>query len=147
MNRTGNQRWVICALLFLSVAVNYVDRLVIGIPKKPLSSELGWSDNDYRYIAAAFSFACAFGCLFGGRAIDKLGVKRGLPLFVSLWSLATTVHGLVKFIAVQEVLQPDQQPSGLSRSRWHPLRYLCQDAGPEQDRLRLLHHAARQYRK
>jgi ACS family hexuronate transporter-like MFS transporter len=35
----GNFRWVICALLFLSVAVNYIDRLVIGILKQPLSEQ------------------------------------------------------------------------------------------------------------
>ena len=102
MKRTGNYRWVICALLFFSVAVNYIDRLVIGILKKPLSTQLGWSDLHYGYIAAGFSFAYAFGYLFGGRVMDKLGVKRGLPLFVFLWSLAAAAHGLVGFIGVQE---------------------------------------------
>src|SRR3974377_1710811 len=76
--RIGGIRWVICTLLFFSVAVNYIDRLVIGILKKPLSTQLGWSDTDYSYIAAAFSFAYAFGYLFGGRLMDRLGVKRGL---------------------------------------------------------------------
>ena len=86
--KPGNFRWLICGLLFFSVAVNYIDRLVIGILKKPLSAQLGWSDADYGHIAAAFSFAYAFGYLFGGRLIDRLGVKRGLTLFVFLWSLA-----------------------------------------------------------
>jgi ACS family hexuronate transporter-like MFS transporter len=94
----GKYRWVVCALLFFSVAVNYIDRLIIGILKKPLSQELGWSDTDYGYIAAGFSFAYAFGYLFGGRLMDRLGVKRGLPLFVLLWSLAAAAHGLVGFI-------------------------------------------------
>lgn len=92
--KPGNVRWVICALLFFSVAVNYIDRLVIGILKKPLSAQLGWSEADYGHIAAAFSFAYAFGYLLGGRFIDKLGVKRGLPLFVFLWSLSAMAHGL-----------------------------------------------------
>lgn len=61
MAQSGKFRWVICALLFFSVAVNYLDRLVIGILKKPLSGQLGWSDSDYGNIAAAFSFAYAFG--------------------------------------------------------------------------------------
>ena len=39
----GNYRWAICALLFFSVAVNYIDRLVIGILKAPLSEALGWT--------------------------------------------------------------------------------------------------------
>ncbi|MES2921781.1 MAG: MFS transporter [Verrucomicrobiota bacterium] len=99
MNQTnGRTRWIICALLFFSVAVNYIDRLVIGILKKPISAELGWSDKDYGYIAAFFSFAYAFGYLIGGRMIDKLGVKKGLPIFVFLWSLAATAHGLVSYV-------------------------------------------------
>jgi MFS transporter, ACS family, hexuronate transporter len=105
MNKTGNFRWVICALLFFSVAVNYIDRLVIGILKAPLSEQLGWSESDYGNIAAAFSFAYAFGYLFGGRMMDRLGVKRGLPLFVFAWSIAATAHGLCALIGVEETFR------------------------------------------
>lgn len=98
----GNYRWVICGLLFFSVAVNYIDRLVIGILKAPLSEKLGWSESDYGNIAAAFSFAYAFGYLFGGRLMDRWGVKRGLPLFVFAWSVAATAHGLCGLIGVAE---------------------------------------------
>jgi MFS family permease len=98
----GNYRWVICTLLFFSVAVNYIDRLVIGILKRPLSDSLGWNDADYGHIAAAFSFAYAFGYLFGGRLMDRWGVKKGLPIFVFVWSLAAIAHGLVGFVGVEE---------------------------------------------
>lgn len=104
-NPNGNFRWVICALLFFSVAVNYIDRLVIGILKKPLSEQLNWSDSDYGYIAAGFSFAYAFGYLFGGRLLDRFGVKRGLPIFVFFWSLAAMAHGFVGFIEVDEIFR------------------------------------------
>jgi MFS family permease len=98
----GNYRWMVCALLFFSVAVNYIDRMVIGILKKPLSEQLGWNDADYGHITAAFSFAYAFGYLLGGRLMDKWGVKKGLPIFVLAWSVAATAHGLVGFIGVEE---------------------------------------------
>lgn len=97
----GHYRWTICALLFFSVAVNYIHRLVIGILKEPLSVSLDWSESDYGYIAAAFSFAYAFGYLFGGRLMDHWGVKRGLPIFVFCWSLAATAHGLVGLLDTQ----------------------------------------------
>lgn len=100
MNKHGHFRWVICGLLFFSVAVNYIDRLVIGILKSPLCAALGWTDNDYGTIAAAFSFAYAFGYLLAGRFIDRLGVKRGLPIFVFFWSLSAAAHGLCSFIPV-----------------------------------------------
>jgi MFS transporter, ACS family, hexuronate transporter len=102
MKSRGNFRWVICGLLFFSVAINYIDRLVIGILKAPLSEKLGWSEVDYGNIAAAFSFAYAFGYLIGGRAMDRFGVKRGLPLFVLAWSFAATAHGLVSLIGLEE---------------------------------------------
>jgi MFS transporter, ACS family, hexuronate transporter len=94
----GNFRWMICGLLFFSVAVNYIDRNIIGILKMPLSKELGWGETDYAHIASAFSFAYAFGYLFGGRIMDWIGVKRGLPIFVLLWSFAAAAHGLCTYI-------------------------------------------------
>lgn len=102
MKQRGNYRWVICGLLFFSVSINYIDRLVIGILKAPLSEALGWSEVDYGNIAAAFSFAYAFGYLIGGRAMDRFGVKRGLPVFVLAWSVAATAHGLVGLIGLED---------------------------------------------
>lgn len=105
MKKTGNHRWIICALLFFSVAVNYIDRLTIGILKGPLSEKLGWSDLDYGYIAAAFSFAYAFGYLLGGWAMDRMGVKRGLPVFVIVWSAAAMAHGLCGHLGIKEMFR------------------------------------------
>lgn len=98
--KSGTTRWIICGLLFFSVVVNYLDRLVIAILKPELSELLGWSDTDYGMIAAAQSFAYAFGYLFGGRIVDRMGPKRGLPLFVLLWSLAAVAHGFCSYIDV-----------------------------------------------
>jgi MFS family permease len=98
----GHYRWTICALLFFSVAVNYIDRMTLGILKGPLSEKLGWTDLDYGYITAAFSFAYAFGYLFGGWAIEKLGVRRGLPLFVIIWSAAAMAHGFCGYLDLNE---------------------------------------------
>ena len=99
----GNFRWVICGLLFFSVAVNYIDRNIIGILKMPLSRELGWGETDYAHIAAAFQFAYACGYLFGGRMMDWMGVKRGLPIVVLLWSIAAAAHGLCSFIPASDI--------------------------------------------
>ena len=103
----GNFRWTICGLLFCSVALNYIDRNIIGILKMPLSKELGWSETDYAHIASAFLMAYACGYLFGGRIVDRLGVKRGLPWFVFLWSIAAAAHGLVSLIAPAKILSFD----------------------------------------
>ncbi len=105
MNKVGRTRWVICGLLFALVALSYIDRLIIGILKKPIGEQLGWSETDYGNIAAAFSFAYAFGYLFAGRAMDRLRVKRGLPMFFTVWCLAVAAHGLISFIGKAEVFR------------------------------------------
>jgi ACS family hexuronate transporter-like MFS transporter len=105
MNRVGRYRWVICGLLFALVALSYIDRLIIGILKPPIGKTLGWSEVDYGNIAAGFSFAYAFGYLFAGRAVEWLKVKRGLVLFVFIWSMAVAAHGLISFIGKEETLR------------------------------------------
>lgn len=101
----GNVRWTICSLLFFSVALNYIDRNIIGILKMPLSRELGWSETDYAHVAAAFQFAYAFGYLLGGRLMDRIGIKRGLPWAVALWSLAAGAHGLCALLPREAVAE------------------------------------------
>src|SRR6266478_6359373 len=98
-------RWTICGLLFFSVAADYINKNIIGILKMPLSKELGWDITDYAHSASAFQFAYAFGYLFGGRMMDRMGVKRGLPLAVLLWSVAAAAHGLCRFIPGNEVFR------------------------------------------
>lgn len=105
MKNVTRYRWVICGLLFALVALSYIDRLIIGILKKPIGQELGWSEVDYGNIAAGFSFAYAFGYLFAGRAMDWLRAKRGLPLFVFIWSLAVAAHGLISFVGKAETFR------------------------------------------
>lgn len=100
----GYFRWSICGLLFCSVALNYVDRNIIGILKGPLSKELGWSEPDYAHVAAAFQFAYAFGYLFGGRLMDRLGVRNGLALAVGIWSAAAAAHGLCSLIPLNRTV-------------------------------------------
>jgi ACS family hexuronate transporter-like MFS transporter len=100
--QVGHFRWIVCTLLFFSVTINYLDRQLLSILKKPLSDNLGWSDADYGWIAAAFSFAYAFGYLVAGRAMDRIGVKRGLPLVVFLWSTAAVAHGFCAYIDVAD---------------------------------------------
>jgi ACS family hexuronate transporter-like MFS transporter len=91
----GGFRWSICALLFFCTAINYIDRQVIGILKQPLSASLHWSENDYAGIVAFFQTAYAFGYLFGGRLMDRFGVKRALPGAALVWSAAEAAHGLI----------------------------------------------------
>ena len=95
---TGRRRWIICALLFASTTICYMDRQVIGLLKPTLEHELGWSEIDYGDIIAVFSLMYAIGYLVGGRLMDWLGVRRGLPLAVGAWSISAALHGAMSSV-------------------------------------------------
>ncbi len=113
----GNYRWVICALLFFSTTINYIDRNSLSVLKTTLQSALGWTDVDYGWITTAFTFAYAMFPSLIGFFVDKFGVKKALAGALILWSLAAAAHGLVAtvvgFMIVRFVL-------GSGRSRQLP---------------------------
>jgi len=93
--RVGNYRWMICVLLLFAAIINYIDRQVIGILKPTLMTEFGWSDERiYSSIVFCFQLAYAIGFLLAGRFMDKVGVRFGFAIAVTLWSFAAMAHGL-----------------------------------------------------
>ena len=92
--RIGNVRWGICALLFFATTINYVDRAVLGILAPTLRTEIGWSNDEYGRISAAFTLAYAIGFVFAGWFIDRVGTRIGYALYLIVWSLAAAAHAL-----------------------------------------------------
>jgi MFS transporter, ACS family, hexuronate transporter len=94
----GKYRWYIVALLFFATTINYVDRAVLGVLAPTLRTEIGWSDQEYGYISAAFTLAYAIGFLFAGWFIDKIGTRLGYTIYLVIWSLAAAAHALAKSV-------------------------------------------------
>src|SRR5712671_3016071 len=95
----SSYRWTICALLFVATTINYVDRQVLGILAPTLQRELHWTEADYGDIVSWFSLAYAFGFLAAGRAMDWIGVRRGLGTAVVAWSFAAIGHAFARTAA------------------------------------------------
>jgi ACS family hexuronate transporter-like MFS transporter len=106
--RIGRYRWVICALLFFAITVNYIDRQVVGVLKPMLEVEFGWSENDYANMIFSFQAAYAIGLLLVGRFMDAVGTRIGLGLCIAVWSLAAMAHAgagaVIHFIAARFAL-------------------------------------------
>jgi len=94
--KIGHYRWLICALIFFATTINYVDRAVLGVLAPTLRTEIGWTDQEYGYISAAFTLAYAIGFLFAGWFIDKIGTRYGYAIYLTIWSLAAAAHALVR---------------------------------------------------
>lgn len=91
-------RWTICALLFFATTINYMDRQVLSLLQGKLSSEFGWTDDDYGTIVSIFSGAYAICMLFAGRFIDWMGTKAGYAWSIAIWSAAACAHALAPLI-------------------------------------------------
>ena len=90
--RVGNYRWVVVALLFSAMVINYVDRQTIGILKPTLSAEFGWSETDYADLIFWFQASYAVAYLAFGRIIDRIGARWGFGLAFALWQAAFIAH-------------------------------------------------------
>jgi ACS family hexuronate transporter-like MFS transporter len=90
--RIGRYRWVIVALLFAAMVINYVDRQTIGLLKGSLSKEFGWSENDYADLILYFQATYALAYLAFGRIVDKIGARWGFGLAFLIWQLAHIAH-------------------------------------------------------
>jgi ACS family hexuronate transporter-like MFS transporter len=91
----GTYRWRICALLFLALSINYVDRSVLGVLAPELQKKIGWDEIQYSNIVNAFQAAYAIGLLLAGRFMDRVGTRAGYTSAIGLWSVATIATALV----------------------------------------------------
>jgi MFS transporter, ACS family, hexuronate transporter len=82
----------VAILLLLATVLNYLDRLSLSILAPMVLKEFRLNSIDYGHITSAFLAAYAVMYALSGPIVDRLGAKRGLAIFVAVWSLAQTLH-------------------------------------------------------
>ena len=87
-------RWRIALLLCLITTINYVDRIAFSVATPTLQDRFGFTNADIGDFGLAFLAAYALGQLFGGRIVDRFGIKRTYGFAVAAWSLACIAHAL-----------------------------------------------------
>jgi ACS family hexuronate transporter-like MFS transporter len=89
-------RWWILALLFFGTAINYLDRIMLGILVPDIRLELQISDQAYGFVTAAFQAAYTVGFLFMGGFVDRLGSRLAYAIAAVCWSAAAGLHVLAR---------------------------------------------------
>lgn len=90
--RVGRYRWVVVALLFTAMVINYVDRQTIGLLKGDLSKAFGWSEGNYADLVFWFQLTYALSYLAFGRIVDWIGARMGFGLAFLIWQGAHIAH-------------------------------------------------------
>lgn len=125
-----NLRWWICALLFASTVINYVDRQTLALLSPYLKQIYHWTNSDYANLLIGFRIAYSIGQTVCGRLMDRLGTRRGLTLSVlwySLVSMATSLaSGFYSFATFRFFLGAGESANwpGAAKavSEWFPKR-------------------------
>jgi ACS family hexuronate transporter-like MFS transporter len=89
-------RWSILALLTTVTIINFIDRQTLSVLAPKIREMLHLSHEAYGRIVAAFQFGMMSGEFPMGWLMDRWGVRLGLALAVSSWSLATGLHSLAR---------------------------------------------------
>src|SRR5579864_1162500 len=76
--------------------INYTNRLSLSIVSRDLRAEFHMTEEDYSYVITAFFVAYAIMYAVSGYLVDRLGTRRGFAAFISTWSIAAMLHGLVR---------------------------------------------------
>jgi ACS family hexuronate transporter-like MFS transporter len=92
-------RWKIAWILFLSTAINYINRQSFSLLTPVISSELHLNHQDLSHIISAFQQAYAWTWLIGGMVLDLIGTRLGLTLAVIWWSAASVCTGFANSVA------------------------------------------------
>lgn len=101
-------RWWIGGLLFASTVINYLDRQTLSVLAPYLKIDFHWSNRDFALVVISFRLAYALGQTVLGRLVDRAGVRRGLTVAVTAYSLVAMLTplatGLRSFCAFRFLL-------------------------------------------
>ena len=92
-------RWWIAGFLFLSTMINYIDRQTLSLLAPFLKTQYHWSNTDYANIVILFRLAYSVGQTVLGRAMDRIGTRRGLTIAVAWYSVVSMATGLASGMA------------------------------------------------
>ncbi|HJZ79615.1 MAG TPA: MFS transporter, partial [Pyrinomonadaceae bacterium] len=91
--RIRGLRWWMMALLIMGSILNFLTRSTLAVAAPTLLQDLHISEQEYSWIVGAFQIALMFQPLVG-YVMDVIGLRLGLAIFATAWSLTNMAHGL-----------------------------------------------------
>jgi len=80
-------RWWIAGALFLSTVINYIDRQTLSVLAPYIKAEFQWNNTTFAWLIIAFRAAYSIGQSVSGRWLDRVGIRKGLPVAVGFYSV------------------------------------------------------------
>src|SRR6516162_2644436 len=81
------EAWLIVALLFLFMLINFADKAVIGIAAVPIMQELGLSPRQFGLIGSSFYLLFAASAIITGFIVNRVETRWALLTMGFVWAL------------------------------------------------------------
>jgi ACS family hexuronate transporter-like MFS transporter len=122
-------RWWMLSLTMMGSILNYLTRATLATAAVVILKELKINEHQYSYILTAFQIAIMFQPLVG-YVLDVLGLRIGLAIFATAWSLINMAHGLAHswqmlagLRALMGFSEGSANPAGMkATAEWFPSR-------------------------
>lgn len=79
--------WVIVALLFFFMLINFVDKVVIGLAGVPIMKELGLTPKEFGMINSSFFFLFSLSAIVTGFIVNRIQARWALLTMAIIWAL------------------------------------------------------------
>src|SRR5688572_19185634 len=93
--RPTKTRFCVLAWLCAAAALAYVSRNAIGVAESTVRGDLGLTKQQSGWLMSAFFFSYALCSIPAAQFGQRLGSRRALPFFATVWSVAAGVTALV----------------------------------------------------
>jgi len=87
-------RWIITAICFFAIIINYLDRSALSYAITPLQQTFGFTNTDFGIIASAFGIGYLVMTVVGGILVDHYGARKIWTASAVLWSFACSLLAL-----------------------------------------------------
>jgi ACS family hexuronate transporter-like MFS transporter len=86
--------WPVTMMLACSF-LSYMDRQILSVLSPMILGDLKMNAEKYGEIVRAFSLAYMLGNPVWGAVLDRIGLRRGMTLAVSIWTIACGAHAVL----------------------------------------------------
>lgn len=93
MAKIKRLRWWMMGLVMVGSILNYLTRSTLAVAAPTLLKDLQITEQEYSWIVASFQIAIMAQPLCG-YVMDVLGLRLGLAIFATAWSVINMAHGL-----------------------------------------------------
>ena len=93
--RTPWQAWWPVTMMLGCSLLSYMDRQILAVLSPMILADLKLNAQKYGEIISAFSYAYMVGNPTWGMILDRIGLRRGMTVAVTIWTIACGAHAVL----------------------------------------------------